>query len=117
MKHVFLWATILSLMLIFTPLPAHADDCVIVYGGGKMDCPQTSPTPATGAPTNTTSTVQTTPTPTPHQTFPTVTQTKGGLTVQQPVKTKTTPATGPEVFSLIGLIPAAAAGFWLRKKA
>ncbi len=45
------------------------------------------------------------------------TTTKGGLPVYPPTQTKTTPPTGPEALALIGLIPAAGAGFWLKKKA
>lgn len=41
---------------------------------------------------------------------------KGGLPVYQPTQTKKTPDTGPEMLALFGLVPAAAAGFWLRKK-
>lgn len=43
--------------------------------------------------------------------------TKGGLAVYPPSQTKTTPQTGPEVLALIGLLPAGAVGFWLRRKA
>lgn len=42
--------------------------------------------------------------------------TKGGLPVYPPTKAKTTPETGPEALSLIGLIPTALGGIFLRKK-
>lgn len=43
--------------------------------------------------------------------------TKGGIKVFPPPVITTTPATGPEMFALIGLIPGAGLGFFLRKKA
>jgi len=43
--------------------------------------------------------------------------TKGGLKVLPPTQAKTTPPTGPEAFALIGLFPAGAFGYFLRKKA
>lgn len=42
--------------------------------------------------------------------------TKGGLKVFQPVKTTTTPPTGPEMLPLLGLIPSVIAGMFLRRK-
>lgn len=42
--------------------------------------------------------------------------TKGGMPVYQPGPVQTTPPTGPEALPLLGLIPAAIAGFALRKK-
>lgn len=41
---------------------------------------------------------------------------KGGPVVQPPVKVTSTPQTGPEMFSLIALIPTGAAGLILRRK-
>lgn len=46
-----------------------------------------------------------------------VTETKGGLKVFPPQKTFTTPATGPEMLPLIGLIPTGILGAFLRKRA
>jgi uncharacterized repeat protein (TIGR01451 family) len=46
-----------------------------------------------------------------------VNTTKGGQTVHPAPVTSKNPDTGPEVLALIGLIPGAIAGFWLRKKA
>lgn len=45
-----------------------------------------------------------------------VTTTKGGLPVMPAPGLKQTPSTGPEMLSLFGLIPAALAGFLLRRK-
>lgn len=42
--------------------------------------------------------------------------TKGGLPVYPPTKATTTPQTGPEALSLIGLIPTALGGIFLRRK-
>jgi uncharacterized repeat protein (TIGR01451 family) len=42
---------------------------------------------------------------------------KGGKKVFPAPEVKTTPPTGPEMFSLVGLIPAGAVGMFLRKKA
>lgn len=42
--------------------------------------------------------------------------TKGGLPVFPPSKVMTTPATGPELIPLIGLLPAGLSGWFLRKK-
>lgn len=43
--------------------------------------------------------------------------TKGGQPVFAPQPVTTTPATGPEMLPLLGLIPSALAGFFLRRKA
>ena len=76
--------------------------CTPILGGGEYACTASiSPTPTES---------EITPSPTKKQT------TKGGLTVEKPSKTKTTPSTGPEALSLLGLIPVAAAGFYLRRK-
>jgi uncharacterized repeat protein (TIGR01451 family) len=42
--------------------------------------------------------------------------TKGGLPVLEAPPMKETPPTGPEMLSLVGLIPAAGFGFWLRRR-
>lgn len=42
--------------------------------------------------------------------------TKGGLPVFPAPKATTTPSTGPELFSLIGLLPAGLSGWFLRRK-
>ncbi len=49
-------------------------------------------------------------------TTPGTSTTKGGLPVYPAPQMKQTPATGAEMFSLLGLIPAAGAGLFLRKK-
>ncbi len=46
----------------------------------------------------------------------TVVETKGGIKVFPPQKVLTTPATGPEMLPLIGLIPTGLLGAFLRKK-
>jgi len=47
---------------------------------------------------------------------PVLGETKGGLKVFPAPAITTTPATGPEMLPLIGLIPSGALGFLLRKK-
>jgi hypothetical protein len=110
---------LLTVLSLTTPL-SYAADCTIIYGGGEIPC-ATTPTIAGDQPTATPTTKkQPTATPTkkptnqPKPTNPP--QTKGGLPVHSPTQTKTTPPTGPEAFSLLALIPAAAAGIYLRKK-
>jgi hypothetical protein len=92
-------AIVIGLMFQFSATAAFAADCTIIYGGGVIDCSSTI-----------------TPTPTSQTSAKNQTQTKGGLPVHKPTDAKKTPATGPETIGLIGLIPAAAAGFFLRKK-
>lgn len=60
----------------------------------------------------------TSPTPTQVVAVPTVAPatTKGGLPVYPPTNATTTPPTGPEEWSLLGLIPTAVSGFLLRRK-
>lgn len=90
----------LSLFFIFSlsASSALAADCTIIYGGGQMNCPTPTPTPV-------------------HPTFANnMNQTKGGLPVYNTSNAQTTPGTGPEMFGLISLIPAAGAGFWLKRK-
>ena len=111
MSRSFLIITAIFFVLVLLPVAkAQAADCMVIYGGGPIDCnkPTATPTPtANPAPTKPATTKKTTALPA---------QTKGGLPITKPVPTKTATATGPEAFGLIGLIPAAAAGFWLRKK-
>jgi len=47
---------------------------------------------------------------------PTQVQTKGGLPVFPPTTVKSNPPTGPELSTLLGLIPMGGIGVWLRKK-
>ena len=89
-----------TLLLLLSTNSVFAADYTLIYGGGAVACAKTDNTP----------------TPAPIQNFADINQTKGGLPVNQPVQTTTTPNTGPEALSIIGLIPAAAAGFWLRKR-
>jgi hypothetical protein len=98
-----------------------AQNCKPLYGGGvtkeqacegeKLIAP-TGNTPAKA-------------TPTPKKALPTQakkptqkpgTTTKGGLPVLSPTPQKATPSTGPEILGIIALAPAAALGFYLRKK-
>ena len=113
MSHV-LFAFLISIFTLSLPAVVYAQTptCTMVYGGGETQC-QASGSANTSA----------TPTPTPvatnsaSNTNNSGQTTKGGLPVYSPSTTSQTPPTGPEAFSLLGLIPAAAAGFWLRKKA
>ena len=57
---------------------------------------------------------QVAPTTTPQPTVPSTT--KGGQTVYPIPNTNQSPSTGPELFALIGLLPAALGGFILRRK-
>lgn len=106
-KRTALLGTLLFLTLLVNPAQA-AEKCTIIYGGGEIECEAT--VSATAKPTAT---------PRPGQTATTTSgqgTTKGGLAVQEPTNVKQTPATGPEILGLAALIPAAAAGFYLRKK-
>lgn len=110
MSHV-LFAFLISIFTLSLPAVVYAQTptCTMVYGGGETQCQASgsantsaTPTPVvTNSPSNTNNSGQTT---------------KGGLPVYSPSTTSQTPPTGPEALSLLGLIPAAAAGFWLRKK-
>lgn len=102
-------------------------NCKPLYGGGvtkeqscdgkKIIAPavtrkapvKATPTPIKSGPTP----LKAKPSPTPTKQSGT---TKGGLTVISPTPQKTTPSTGPEMLGLIALAPAAALGFYLRKK-
>lgn len=101
-RHVVIAILTLFLTLIFVTKTASAAECTIIYGGGVIDCSKITPTPLISP---------TTQTPQKKQT-----ETKGGFAVQKTSTPSTTPATGPEAFGLISLIPAAAAGFYLRRK-
>jgi hypothetical protein len=102
---IFAFVGLVPQALAQTPTP----ECTIIYGGGEVDCAQVASATATG-------TVTPSPTRKPQPTTPTPAQTKGGLKVQPPSKATTTPATGPEMLGIIALVPAAAAGLWLRRK-
>ncbi|HEX8931555.1 MAG TPA: hypothetical protein VF810_00190 [Patescibacteria group bacterium] len=96
-----IFGLILAFLVVFAPInQAQAVDCKVVYGGGSIDCAQNSPTP----------------TSTPLKQIMQPNQTKGGLTVYKQTPPPATPATGPEALSLIGLIPMAVGGLYLRKK-
>ncbi|HWY79144.1 MAG TPA: LPXTG cell wall anchor domain-containing protein [Candidatus Sulfotelmatobacter sp.] len=80
--------------------------CFSLYNGGMTD-QQYCPTPV---PSTKLAFTESTPTKTPHQTT-------GGQTIYPPSKTKSTPKTGPEDLSLVGLLIAGGAGLFLQKKA
>jgi hypothetical protein len=110
---------LLTLLQFMNPI-AYAAECTVIYGGGEIPC-ATTPTPVKDQPTPTPTKAGTKPTATPTKTpaKPQPTNpptTKGGLPVHPPTQTKTTPPTGPEALSVIGLIPMAAAGWYIRKK-
>jgi hypothetical protein len=98
---------VLSFFSFLVPSVLSANDCTIIYGGGEIECEATV-----------SATAKVTPTSTPVQ-KPAANSvqntTKGGLPVYEPTKTTQTPATGPEAFALISLIPMAAGGFLLRR--
>src|ERR1041385_727560 len=97
MYRLFLLITVGLFSFLYLPVTlALAADCTIVYGGGQIDCPKTSPTP--------------TMTPAPITIPQNPTQTKGGLPIQQPTHPQTTPPTGPEALGIISLLPMAAGG-------
>lgn len=103
----YFFALLISLLLVPPVSFAQTSKCTIIYGGGEIDCEATV-----------TATAKTTPTPTSRKpaTQSGTTTTKGGLPVHEPTNATETPATGPETLALVTLLPAAAAGFYLRKK-
>lgn len=110
---------LLTILSLTTPL-SYAAECTIIYGGGTIPC-ATTPTPKSDKPTATptvnkqpTATPTKAPTNQPNPTNPPTT--KGGLPVHSPTQAKTTPPTGPEALTLIGLIPVAGMGIYLRRK-
>ena len=104
MFHVLLTLLIVgSFFLIPTVTFGQTPTCTIIYGGGEVDCTKNK----SATPTLTTSPAQPANPP----------QTKGGLPVYDSQTATTTPATGPETFALISMIPVALAGWYLRKKA
>jgi len=134
-KTVFFNLFVLSLLFLTpkaanaaTPTPIQSGPtpaCVIIFGGGTIDCAKISqavmqPTTAPAVPSNqnTQPAKQTQQPSSPDKIGVQSGQamTKGGLPVHAPSQTKTTPATGPEAWSLISLLPMAGAGIWLRKR-
>lgn len=107
---------LITLLLGVSPVSAFAasTDCKPLYGGGvtkEQTCTKVAlPTAKVNAKA----------TPTPIKAKPTPVKsstTKGGLPILSPTPTKRTPSTGPEVLGLIALAPAAALGYYLRRKA
>lgn len=80
-------------MIYLNIIQAANASCPVIYGGGPI-CNTPTPTQA-----------------------PVVNKTKGGFPVLPSSPVKTTPATGPEMLPLIGLIPIGLTGVFLRKKA
>lgn len=100
----------LSFFSFFVPSVSAATDCDVVYGGGEINCEATPSAAVKMSPTPTRVPVQKPAASSGQNT------TKGGLPVYEPTKATETPSTGPEAFGLITLLPAAAAGIWLRRK-
>lgn len=101
MKKLFVFVILLFVLLVPKASAALAPDCIRVYGGGTKDnCVKMAsaiPVPQYGN----------------NQGGST---TKGGLPVYPAPSMNQTPATGTEMFSLLGLLPAAGAGLFLRRK-
>lgn len=94
-----------SVLLTIVSKPVFAaDDCTIIYGGGEIKCEATQSADKKITATSTEPVVTNPPT------------TKGGLPVDTPPPATQTPGTGPEALGLLSLIPAAAAGIFLRRK-
>lgn len=94
------------------PTPA----CPVIYGGGEIDCAKISQAVlnATAAPSNPNTQPANPVQQAPVQSAPAMT--KGGLPVHEPTQTRTTPATGPEMWALVSLVPMAGAGLWLKRR-
>jgi uncharacterized repeat protein (TIGR01451 family) len=86
-------------------------------GDGATQETASEQAPSSQFPATVTQQGQTAPATTP-TTVPANTQstTKGGVTVYPSPQTTQSPNTGPELLGFIGLLPAAAAGFYLRRK-
>lgn len=130
----YLFVLLISALLLpsvsFAQTPIESEQtptCTIIYGGGEIECDATASatTKPTAAPTTQANKQPTTPSAGQGSSNEGSGQgtTKGGLpagrqgvSVQKPTNPKETPATGPETLGLLALLPAAAAGFYLRKK-
>lgn len=103
----------LSILVLFLAAPILAQEtCTPVYGGGQNADGSPFCLEQIQAATKTT-------TPTPVQSgfsTPNDGLTKGGLTVYPSPNIASNPNTGPELFGLAVLIPAAAAGMLFRRK-
>jgi hypothetical protein len=115
MKNILLLISIALGALTFSPAMAQAETpsaCTIIYGGGAIDCKTMKQAITQAQPTSA-------PQQAPANTAPVQQQpatTKGGLPIHKPTQTNTTPATGPEAWSLLSLLPMAGAGIWLKKR-
>lgn len=97
-------------MIYLSTIQAANASCQVIYGGGQTCNTLTlilTPTPKTAAPASNAAL--------PTQ-APVVNKTKGGFPILPSSPVKITPATGPEMLPLIGLIPMGLAGLFLRKK-
>ncbi len=108
MDKFFIIITILSFAFGVFPHAAFAQNCKPLYGGG-ITTEQYCEGKLLTVPTKTVAKA----TPTPVKNTKT---TKAGLPVVSPTPLKTTPSTGPELLGLVGLIPAAGLGYYLRRK-
>lgn len=84
--------------------------------GFCLQNPQTNVTPTPTSTSTTTTSTSATPTPTIPAPTSVPSTTSGGVTVFPTPRTTSTPSTGADPISLLGLIPAAFAGFKLRQK-
>lgn len=107
-------AFFLGILILFLTVPVlfAQEVCTPIYGGGQN---------ADGSPfclEQVQAQGATKPTPTPRSGFVTPNDglTKGGMTTQPAPAVKSQPSTGPEMLGLAALLPAAAAGWALRRK-
>lgn len=108
MDKFFVIITVLSFAFGVFPTTAFAQNCKQLYGGG-ITTEQYCEGKQLTVPTKTVA--KATPTPVKKSTT-----SKGGLPVVSPTPLKTTPSTGPELLGLLGLVPAAGLGYYLRRK-
>ena len=123
MKQFVVFSLTIVVLFLATPIMWAQETCTPIYGGGEN---------ADGSPfcleqaSAQGQTSQVTPTTTQKSGFTTPNDgliksgqgtTKGGTTVQPaPSSVKSQPSTGPEMLGLVALLPAAAAGWALRRK-
>jgi hypothetical protein len=103
----------LTVIIIFNTTQTFAANCSPLYNGGitnQQYCFNPTPTPQAGS--GQLPKAQITP-----LTANQPQQTKGGQKIYPAAKSKTTPSTGPEVWSLPALFFIGGMGFWLRNKA
>jgi len=105
---------VLTILPLFTTSQTFAvQNCSPLYNGGVTNqqyCFNPTPTPENAKNVQTNRTTQVTATPAPQQT-------QGGKRIYPVAKSKTTPSTGPEEWSLPALFLIGTLGFILRNKA